>query len=288
MHAYVVVDVFSSVPTRGNPVAVVFDADGLAAETMQQIARWTNLSETTFVLKPSTTSADYRVRIFTPGGELPFAGHPSLGTAHALLSTGRLVAQGSGIVQECGAGLIPMSVPGLSLRLPTPTLQPLIDEAADGADGWRACLGVGTATLAPPWVVDVGPRWAVLAVRDRETLLRLAPDLTGLGEQDRRLGLTGWTLFAPHPESGPADIEVRSFAPAVGVGEDPVCGSGNGSVAALRRQLGLIDPATRRYLAHQGGCVSRNGRVEVRFDEHGAIWIGGECVTTVTGQLQVD
>lgn len=208
MHAYAVVDVFSSVPTRGNPVAVVFDADGLAAETMQQIARWTNLSETTFVLKPSTTSADYRVRIFTPGGELPFAGHPSLGTAHALLSTGRLVAKGSGIVQECGAGLIPMSVPGLSLRLPTPTLQPLIDEAADGADGWCACLGVGKATLAPPWVVDVGPRWAVLAVRDRETLLRLAPDLTRLGEQDRRLGLTGWTLFA-------APVAVTIHTPAI-------------------------------------------------------------------------
>ena len=288
MHAYAVVDVFSSVPTRGNPVAVVFEADGLETETMQQIARWTNLSETTFVLKPSSASSDYRVRIFTPGGELPFAGHPSLGTAYALLSTGRLVPTGSHIVQECAAGLILMTVPRLSLRLPTPTLLPLIDDEADGVDGWRARLGVGTATLAPPWVVDVGPRWAVLAIRDRETLLQLTPDLTRLAAHDRRLGLTGWTLFPPHPESGPADIEVRSFAPAVGVGEDPVCGSGNGSVAVVRRHLGMIDAGARRYVAHQGGCVNRSGRVEVSFDDQDAIWIGGECVTTVTGQLQVN
>lgn len=288
MRAYAVVDVFSSVPTRGNPVAVVFEADGFETDTMQQIARWTNLSETTFVLRPSTESADYRVRIFTPGGELPFAGHPSLGTAHALLSSGRLIPQGARIVQECAAGLIPMTVPILSLRLPTPTLQPLIDDEADDSAGWRTQLGVGMATMGSPWVVDVGPRWAVIAVRDRETLLRLTPDLTRLAEGDRRRGLTGWTLFAPHPESGPADIEVRSFAPAVGVGEDPVCGSGNGSVAAMRRHLGLIDDGARRYVAHQGGCVSRSGRVEVSFDDQGAIWIGGDCVTTATGQLQVD
>lgn len=288
MSAYAVVDVFSAIPTRGNPVAVVFEADGIDAATMQQIARWTNLSETTFVQTPSRPGADYAVRIFTPGGELPFAGHPSLGTAHALLSTGRCVPRGSRLVQECGAGLIPITTPALSLRMPSPSLTAWSAIEASDSEDWRDVLGVGAAALAAPWVVDVGPRWAIVAIRDRDTVRHLTPDFTRLAQLDRRLGLTGWTVFAPCPEGDPNDIEVRSFAPAVGVNEDPVCGSGNGSVAAVRRQLGMLDSGTNRYVAHQGRGVGRSGRVEVTFDEAGAIWIGGECVTTVTGQLRVD
>ena len=284
--AYAVVDVFSAVPTRGNPVAVVLDAEGLTSDTMAQIARWTNLSETTFVLPASTPAADYRVRIFTPGTELPFAGHPTLGTLHALLDTGRVRPRDGRVVQECGAGRIRLDVEATRamarVAIPTATLSPL--SAAEIA-ALEAALGVALDPSVPPTVVDVGIRWTVARLADPAALLAAQPDWSRLATDDRARGVVGTTLFAPSG-TGDAQVEVRTFAPADGINEDPVCGSGNGSVAALLHHLGTV-PAGGRYVARQGQCVGRDGRVTLEVDATGTIWVGGACVTTVVGSLRV-
>lgn len=285
---YAVVDVFSARRLLGNPVAVVLDAEGLDTAAMQAIARWTNLSETTFLLPPTAAGAAYRLRIFTPVSELPFAGHPTLGSAHAAV-TEDLVARGcagSPLIQECGAGLVPVQVEGgdrYRLRLPEARCETL--SAADRA-ALEAALGGPTDAAVPLQVIDVGPRWIVGAVADPAALLALRPDMTRLAAFEKSRGATGVTLFA-EARGADADgvIEVRSFAPSDGVPEDPVCGSGNGAVAALRRALGRVAPGSG-YVAYQGRCVGRDGRVELSLDAAGAVWVGGACVTTVRGTLE--
>jgi PhzF family phenazine biosynthesis protein len=284
MRRYTVVDVFSARRLLGNPVAVVLDAEGLDTAAMQAIARWTNLSETTFLLPPTVADAAYRLRIFTPVSELPFAGHPTLGSAHAAVTEGLVARGGAGspLIQECGAGLVPVQMEGgdrYRLRLPEARCTPL--EAADRAS-LEAALGGPTDAAVPLQVIDVGPRWVVGAFTDPAALLALQPDMTRLAAFERAHGVTGCTLFA---EAGDDVIEVRSFAPSDGVPEDPVCGSGNGAVAVLRRALGRVAPGTG-YIAHQGRCVGRDGRVELSLDAAGAVWVGGACVTTVRGTLE--
>jgi PhzF family phenazine biosynthesis protein len=289
--SYKVVDVFTSRPLLGNPVAVVMDADGLNTETMQAIANWTNLSETTFVLPPTVPDADYRLRIFTPRSELPFAGHPTLGSAHAILEAGRVAPRASGrLIQQCGVGLVELALDEqggdrqLTFLLPPATLQPL--HAADCAELERV-LGCKVDVKTAPGLVNVGPIWIVAQLNDAAKVLDLRPDFAALAELERRLGVTGLTVFGTHEHADEAAIEVRSFAPSSGIEEDPVCGSGNGSVAAFQWQRGLLPAGGTGYVAAQGRRVGRDGRIKVNVDADGQVRVGGACVTSVDGSLML-
>jgi len=277
------VDVFTQVPFRGNPVAVVLDGDGLSAEQMQAIARWTNLSETTFVCDPTDPDADYRLRIFTPRRELPFAGHPTIGSAHAVLRHGLEPSTAGRLVQECAKGLIELTIDGdtLLLALPTATFhEPTPAQLAAVADG----LGVAPGTIASAAIIDVGPVWFTAQLASGAAVRELAPDMRKLAATET-IGAHGVTVFGLYPAGADAEVEVRSFAPGDGIPEDPVCGSGNGCVAALiRRERALARPS---YVAAQGRCLGRDGRVAVRFGDDGTIWLGGHAVTCVEGVLHV-
>ena len=287
-HRYTVVDVFTSRPLAGNPVAVVFDADHLATETMQAIANWTNLSETTFVLTPTRQEADYRLRIFTPRSELPFAGHPTLGSAHAILEAGRAtLRQGGRLVQQCDIGLVDVTVEDgvegrqLTFALPSAQVKPL--PAADAAE-LELILGSKLSHENAPAIVNVGPVWVVLPMTDAAAVLDLKPDFARLAAFERRLGVTGLTVFGRYPK-GDVAIEVRAFAPSCGVEEDPVCGSGNASVAAYQWERGLLPAGGTAYVAAQGRRVGRDGRVKVHVGADGQVRVGGSCITCVDGQL---
>ena len=262
------VDVFTAKPFLGNPVAVVIGAEALDTAQMQRVAGWTNLSETTFILK--SEKADYRLRIFTPRQELPFAGHPTIGSAHAALESG-FVSRKKKLVQECGAGLIELSVEAdgrIFLKGPPPKVQPLD-------------VQIPSIPLAPasrPVKVNVGPVWVVGELSDARALAALKPDMTALAEWSTSLGVTGATVFAPSGESSSA-IHVRSFAPAHAIPEDPVCGTGNLSVAAfVGKRFGA------EYIARQGMQMGRDGQVFVRVREEG-VYLGGHAVTCVDGTL---
>lgn len=287
---YTVVDVFTAQPLLGNPVAVVLDGDGLDAASMQRIAAWTNLSETTFLLPPIHADADYRLRIYTPRSELPFAGHPTLGSAHAAIEAGRVVPRDGRLVQECGVGLVSLTVTNVdgqarvAFELPPARVIPL--SVADVAE-LDAALGLHTDRASPPSAVDVGPVWVTARLADADAVRGLQPDIARLALLERRLGATGVTVFGTQQPGADTAIEVRSFAPSAGVPEDPVCGSGNGAVAAFRFALGQLPTAGSTYVAAQGGSVGRCGRVAVQVSPGGAIWVGGACVTTVDGHLQI-
>ena len=280
---YKVVDVFTAQPLLGNPVAVVLDADGLDGATMQQIARWTNLSETTFVLPPTRPGADYRLRIFTPGSELPFAGHPTLGSAHAALESGRVVPRDGRLVQECGAGLVSIAVSGSTRVLTLPAARVTVLAPEDVAE-LEAILGAPVNRAAEPALVDVGPVWIVAQLASADAALRIRPDLARSAAFERRLHATGITVFGAY-DAGDADIEVRSFAPSCGVGEDPVCGSGNGAVAVFQRARGLLPATHSTYVATQGQCVGRRGRVSISVATDGTVTVGGDCVTVLDGVI---
>ena len=280
---YKVVDVFTAQPLLGNPVAVVLDADGLDGATMQQIARRTNLSETTFVLPPTRPGADYRLRIFTPGSELPFAGHPTLGSAHAALESGRVVPRDGRLVQECGAGLVSIAVSGSTRVLTLPAARVTVLAPEDVAE-LEAILGAPVNRAAEPALVDVGPVWIVAQLASADAALRIRPDLARSAAFERRLHATGITVFGAY-DAGDADIEVRSFAPSCGVGEDPVCGSGNGAVAVFQRARGLLPATHSTYVATQGQCVGRRGRVSISVATDGTVTVGGDCVTVLDGVI---
>ena len=273
MRRFKQVDVFTARPFLGNPVAVVIDTESLDAAAMQRIAGWTNLSETTFLL-PSRV-ADYRVRIFTPRQELPFAGHPTLGSAHAAIEAGVAVPKAGRLRQECGAGMLDLQVEGRAIFVRAP--QPKIAEVENAAGACAIALAAGTPLLK----IDVGPVWLVGEMSDSAALAALKPDLAALGEWTTSLSATGVTVFAPSGEPGCA-VHVRSFAPAHGIPEDPVCGSGNISVAAYLREAGR---AAERYVARQGMQLGRDGRVTMRVSDS-EIWLGGETVTCVEGALR--
>ena len=279
--AFQQVDVFTAVPFKGNPVAVVLDGDELSGAAMQSIAAWTNLSETTFVCAPTDPRADYRLRIFTPRRELPFAGHPTIGSAHAALRHGLKPRTEGRLVQECGKGLVDIQIDGdrLFLALPEPQFrEPAPPQIASVADGLR----IGPADIQRASIVDVGPVWFTIQLASGDAVRALAPDMGKLAALSA-MGLTGVNVFGLYPPGAGADLEVRSFAPGDGVPEDPVCGSGNGCVAALVRRHRVLE--THAYVASQGRCLGRDGRVAVRFDG-GTIWLGGHAVTCVEGLLQ--
>jgi len=265
--------VFSEEPFVGNPVAVVHGADGLSDDEMQLFARWTNLSETTFLLPPTDDRADYRVRIFTPTRELPFAGHPTLGSAHAWLEAGGPPARRDLIVQECAAGLVPLrrTSSGLAFEAP-PTLrtgpvdEPTLHEIA-------AVLRLHREEIIDAQWADNGPGWAAVELASAEAVLALKPGVT-----HRDIG-----VFGRHPAGSPEAYEVRAFFPAdSGTTEDPVTGSLN---AALAQWLLASGKATAPYTAAQGTALGRRGRVHVTADPDGAVWIGGGTHTLISGSV---
>jgi PhzF family phenazine biosynthesis protein len=267
------VDVFTTTPYAGNPVAVVLDGTDLTTEEMQRFAHWTNLSETTFVLPPSAPDADYQVRIFTPVAELPFAGHPTLGTCHAwLAASGR---QADGIVQECGAGLVRVrrTAHGLAFAAPPlirsgPVEEPLVRQLA-------SVLGIERSEIADAQWAHNGPGWVAVLLADAEAVLAVRP-----GYVDLDIGVVG-----PYPEGSEYAFETRAFFPKNGyMVEDPVTGSLN---AALAEWLLRTGRASAPYVASQGTALGRSGRVHVSRDHDGTIWVGGGTVTCVTGEVEL-
>jgi len=269
------VDVFTNELLFGNPVAVVHDADGISTDRMAAFARWTNLSETTFLLPPTEPGADYRLRIFTPVRELPFAGHPTLGTARAWLAAGGRAAREGELVQQCAAGLVRIRQAGDRLAFAAPpVLRAGPVNAADLAVLVRA-LRLEPGDLVDARWADNGPGWVALLLRDADTVLRLEPDRGAFGELDK-VGVVG-----PYPPASEVAFEVRAFVPRVGLGEDPVTGSLNASVAQWLIPAGI---APARYTAAQGTRLGRRGRVHVE-QRDGDIWVGGDTVVGVTGTV---
>ena len=269
------VDVFGSGPCSGNPVAVVLDAEGMGDEEMQRFARWTNLAETTFVLPPTRPEADYRVRIFTPVLELPFAGHPTLGTCHAWLQGGGVARAPVEIVQECDAGLVRIRPAGETLAFAAP---PLVRSGpASGEDTAKVAAALRVdqdEMLAVEWV-DNGPGWICALFKSAERVLELRP-----GALDFDLGAVGF-----HPPGAEAAIELRAWAPVNGLAtEDPVTGSLNASVAQWLLGNGRL---TAPYLATQGTAIDRAGRIEISQDEDGTIWVGGRAETVISGSVDM-
>ncbi|MFT4287594.1 PhzF family phenazine biosynthesis protein [Nocardioides sp.] len=269
------VDVFAATPLLGNPVAVVHDADGLADDEMAAFARWTNLSETTFLLAPTEPEADYRLRIFTPGGELPFAGHPTLGSAHAWLEAGG-VPRGAGVVQECGVGLVRLRRTD-RLAFAAPPLLRSGPVAADLLDDIVAALGIDRDDVLDAAWADNGPGWVGVRLASAEEVLALRPDFAALPAE---VGVVGH-----HPAGAECAIEVRAFCrPAMGVTEDPVTGSLNASLAQWLTTSGVLPPS---YVAAQGRALGRAGRIHVDTDAAGVIWVGGDTLTTITGTVAI-
>lgn len=269
------VDVFTEVPYLGNPVAVVLDGEGIAGRDMAQIAQWTNLSETTFVVPPASAEADYRLRIFTPGGEIPFAGHPTLGSAHAWLEAGGTPKKPGEVTQECGLGLVPVRISGDGLGFRAPALRrsgPLDDAHLD-----RIARGLGidrTRIVGHQWV-DNGPGWAAVQLASADEVLALKPDEQYMGELV--LGVVG-----AHPEGSPVQFEARAFALPKGVREDPVTGS---LTAGLAQWLIGAGTAPRDFRVGQGACLGRQGVLTVESLGED-IWVGGASVTCVRGTLE--
>jgi PhzF family phenazine biosynthesis protein len=275
LRPFVQVDVFTDTAYYGNPVAVVLDGSALTSEEMQRFASWTNLSETTFVLPPSDERSDYRVRIFTPTLELPFAGHPTLGTCHAWLAAGRTPARPEVIVQECDAGLIEVRRGAGQLAFAAP---PLVRSGPveDGLLGELVrAMGITRADVVDAAWVDNGPGWVALLLESADAVLRVRPTFI-----DQDVGLAG-----PYPDGAPQAFEVRGFFPKDGtLAEDPVTGSLNASLAMWLLETGR---ATAPYVASQGTVLGRAGRAHVSRDEDSTIWVGGGTVTCVEGQVDL-
>ena len=303
------IDVFTHTPYFGNPLAVVLDGSGLDDGAMQRFARWTNLSETTFLLPPTATPADYRVRIFTPGGELPFAGHPTLGSCHAWLEAGGQPKDADFIVQECPLGLVRIrrseggedSRPGQHLAFCAPPLTRSPPDPAWQRQVVRA-LGLQPEHIVAAQLLDNGPVWLGLLLGSVDAVLQLAPDHLALEKLGAKVGVAALypaeesppliaranreaRAFAARPRPGAVagpDLEVRAFAAAIGINEDPVTGSLNASLAQWLIADGRLPG---RYLASQGACVGRAGQVHIERDAQGQVWVGGESVTCITGQV---
>ena len=304
---YKQVDVFTGTPYLGNPLAVVLDGSDLSDADMQRFARWTNLSETTFVLPPTEAGmqagADYRVRIFTPGGELPFAGHPTLGTCHAWLQAGGKPKAAQFIVQECKVGLINIRHEGNRLAFGAPPLKRTAPSPALLAQIAKA-LGLKAPQIKTAQMLDNGTVWLGLLLDSPQTVLELTPNFLELKNLGHKVGVVGvesapaatgliarsnrearafsGTASAASTTSTAPELEVRGFAPHMGINEDPVTGSLN---ASLAQWLIAEGHAPERYIAAQGTCMDRAGRVYIERDASGQVWVGGESVTCIDGTV---
>ena len=267
------VNVFSADPLAGNPLAVVHEAEGLSEARMGALARWTNLSETTFLLPPTEPGADYRVRIFTPGGELPFAGHPTLGSCHAWLAADGKPRKAGLVVQQCGAGLVAVRCDGPRLEFAAPPVLrsgPLEPEVLAKI---AAALGLSVPDIVHHQWADNGPGWCAVMLGSARRVLALKPDWARL--DPLKLGVVG-----PYEAGGEADFEVRAFIGGGGY-EDPVTGSLNASLAQWLIGAGLAEPS---YVAAQGAALKRAGRVHLRKDGD-EVWVGGDVVEVVRGEI---
>lgn len=270
--AFTQVDVFTAVPLKGNPLAVVHGADGMSDAEMAAFANWTNLSETAFLLAPTDPNADYCVRIFTPRSELPFAGHPTLGSCHAWLAAGG-TPRGDIVVQQCTAGLIRIKRAAGRLAFAAPAAK---FRAVDGATSAHICAALRITPddiVTAQWLADA-PAWVGVLLRDQAAVLALTPDFAAMAGLE--IGVVG-------PASDEVDFEVRGFAPDDGIPEDPVTGSLN---AGLAQWLIGTGRAPARYVAAQGQALGRAGRIHVDYDGSD-FWIGGDCVTCIEGQLSL-
>jgi PhzF family phenazine biosynthesis protein len=268
------VDVFTDTPYLGNALAVVLGADRLSDDQMRSFAHWTNLSETTFVLAPRASGADYRVRIFTPTSELPFAGHPTLGTCHAWLEAGGRPAGADAIVQECDAGLITVrrTEAGLAFAAPPlvrsgPVEEPVAERVARG-------LGISRSDMVDIQWADNGPGWVAVLLASAEAVLAIQP-----GPLELDIGVAG-----PYPAGSPEALEVRAFSPQISGAEDPVTGSLNASLAQWLLTTGRV---TAPYVASQGTAMGRRGRVHISQDGDGQVWVGGGTVTCIDGTVRL-
>jgi PhzF family phenazine biosynthesis protein len=269
------VDVFTRTAYSGNPVAVVLDASGLDAERMQRVAHWINLSETTFVLPPRASDADYRVRIFTPTGELPFAGHPTLGTCHAWLAAGGSPRQDDLVVQECDAGLIPVRRTEDGFAFAAPPLIRSGEVEDELVEHIASLLNIDRHDIKDAQWVDNGPGWVGVLLESADAVRALEP-----GVVDLNIGAVGL-----YPEESPCAVEVRAFMPKDGSTiEDPVTGSLNASLADWLLRIGRV---TAPYVASQGTMLGRAGRVHISRAADGTIWVGGGTVTCISGEVEL-
>jgi PhzF family phenazine biosynthesis protein len=283
------VDVFTARAGYGNALAVVLDGDGLDETSMQRFAAWTNLSESAFVLKPTRPGADFRVRIFTPRQELPFAGHPTVGATHALLEAGRF-ADAQTLNLECAAGVLPVRIergegaPLISIRAPQPKL---MDSDAALIAPLADALGASPKRTPAPRIVDVGAIWLIAELDDARTVRALAPSMAAIAEITAHAGdAVGIAVFG-REAAGDAAIAVRAFCPADGIPEDPVTGSANAAIGAYLRAAGSLASIGRRYRASQGREVGRDGFIDVDVDpDSGSVTIGGTSVTLIEGTLR--
>ncbi|HEY0061743.1 MAG TPA: PhzF family phenazine biosynthesis protein [Telluria sp.] len=279
------VDVFTRVPLLGNPLAVVLDGDGLPEAQMHALTRWTNLSETTFVLPPTSPLADYRVRIFSPGTEFSFAGHPTLGTAHALLEAGLQPKTPGRLIQECGVGLVPIDIGAdgaLAFHSPEAQLQALHPSLFPAL---AATLHSDQICFDPaPLIATMGIGWLVVRMHDAQACLDAQVDAAGLAGFMRQ-GVVGIAMYGKHEAGGPADYEVRALFTKQGqLAEDPVTGSANACIARVLQAQGYPDGLAGGYHARQGTLLQCDGRIQVRYRD-GAPWIGGHSVTVIDGTI---
>lgn len=273
-------DVFTAVPLRGNPLAVVHDAAGLSDLQMADFARWTNLSETTFLLPPDDGGADYKLRIFTPGGELPFAGHPTLGSCHAWLAAGGVPRDAGMVVQQCGVGLVRVRRDGDARQPRLAFAAPALRRSGPVEPALRAqvvaALGLPAEAVRRLEWIDNGPGWMAALLPDAATVLAVQPDFVAMG--GLKLGIVG-----AYPAGSECQFEVRAFVPGLGVPEDPVTGSLNAGLAQWLIGAGL---APDRYVAAQGAALGRAGRVFVAR-EGADVWIGGAVCPVISGTIHL-
>ncbi|MDR2871974.1 MAG: PhzF family phenazine biosynthesis protein [Xanthomonadaceae bacterium] len=282
-------DVFTDRPGAGNPLAVVVEADGLDDEAMQAFAHWTNLSETIFLFPPDIEQANYRVRIFTPRSELPFAGHPSIGAAWAVLETGLTTAPEGRLIQQCDAGLLPVwieereGIRVIHVRSPSARRREVVGPDWLSAD---ALFGARRGSL-PPALWDNGPNWWLVELADEQSVRGLSPDLAAIASLPGTMQSPGGKLavFARCHEATDYQLVVRAFAPAQGIPEDPVTGSANACIAAMLHRAGRLPGTGNRYIAHQGREIGRDGKVEITVDADGEVWIGGQVQTVIRGEM---
>ena len=291
---FVQVDAFTNRPLYGNPAAVVFEADELTTETMQKIAREMNLSETVFILRPTSPDADYRARIFTPMSEMPFAGHPTVAAAHSVRARYPDKANATLLRQECGIGIVPVEV----IPLQSSSLLRMTQGAPSYRDSGLTretvadMLGCAESDLAdsPFEVVSTGVPWLIVELSRLESISALTPDQGLIAHECKALRACGVTVFVERGDGGPVRIRVRTFAPGEGVAEDPVCGSGNGSVAAYIARHKHTDEAAGRYLAEQGIEIGRDGEIHASWERDGdsfRIHVGGEAAVSASGKLHL-
>ncbi len=286
---YLQLDVFADRPGAGNPLGVVLDPAGMDTAAMQAFAAWTNLSETIFLLPPGA-GADYRVRIFTPRRELPFAGHPSVGAAWAALDAGLARPRGGKLVQECGAGLLPVRVEGdgddRRVHVRAPRARGVAGDVAPALID-AALAGLPRGRLAPAlW--DHGPRWWLVELADAGAVRAMRPDLGAIATLTRASGAVGLAVFGRAEAGADHQLAVRAYCPADNIPEDPVTGRATAAIAALLAEAGALPGDAPRYVASQGRELGRDGRLLVEVDADGEVWIGGQVQRVIAGNLDWD